>query len=42
VDLKSGKTMWSASGSRSGWGRETASGTAQRLMREMIDKLALK
>ena len=42
VDLQSGKTVWSATGARSGWGRETASGTAQRLLRDMIAKLQTK
>ncbi len=39
VDLDSGKTVWTATGARSGWGRETASGTAQRLLRDMLAKL---
>lgn len=39
VELESGKTVWTATGARSGWGRETASGTAQRLLRDMIAKL---
>ncbi|HNN95391.1 hypothetical protein [Haliangium sp. UPWRP_2] len=42
VDLESGKTVWTATGARSGWGRETASGTAQRLLRDMITQLAGK
>lgn len=39
VELESGKTVWTATGARSGWGRETASGTAQRLLRDMIARL---
>lgn len=42
VEVDSGKTVWTASGSRSGWGRETASGTAQRLLRDLIAKLESK
>ncbi|MBL9006353.1 MAG: hypothetical protein JNJ46_19010 [Myxococcales bacterium] len=42
VEVDSGKTVWTASGSRSGWGRETASGTAQRLLRDMLSKLESK
>ncbi len=40
VDPTSGRTLWSATGSRSGWGRETASGTAQKLLREMLAQLS--
>lgn len=39
VDLGSGQTLWSATGARSGFGRESASGTAQRLLRDMLGKL---
>lgn len=42
VAVDSGKTVWTATGSRSGWGRETASGTAQRLLRDMLSKLESK
>lgn len=39
VELASGKVVWSASGSRSGWGREVLSGTAQQLLSSMIGKM---
>jgi hypothetical protein len=39
VEVQSGKTVWTASGSRAGWGRQTASGTAQHLLRDMLRKL---
>jgi hypothetical protein len=39
VDPASGRTLWSATGARSGWGRETVSGTAQRLLRAMLVRI---
>lgn len=42
VDLASEKTVWSATGARAGWGRETVSGTAQKLLREMLKDLSTK
>jgi hypothetical protein len=42
VEIESGRTLWSATGSRAGWGRETASGTAQRLLRDMLDQMFKK
>jgi hypothetical protein len=42
VDIASGRTLWSASGSRAGWGRETASGTAQKLLRQLLKGLSAK
>ncbi|MFZ0257050.1 MAG: hypothetical protein WAN46_15710 [Gammaproteobacteria bacterium] len=39
---KSGEVLWSASGSRSGWGRESLSGTGHKLLKSLIKKLNLK
>jgi hypothetical protein len=39
VDVQSGRAVWSATGSRAGWGRETASGVAQKLLRNMLGRL---
>ena len=36
IDIKSGEVLWSAAGSRSGWGRESLSGTAQKLLRDLL------
>ncbi len=41
TDLMTGKIIWSASGSKTGWGRESVSGTAHKLMAEFIDSLDL-
>lgn len=39
VDLQSARTIFSASGARSGWGRDTLAGTAQALLRTMLESL---
>jgi len=39
IELESGKVVWSASGSRSGWGRETLSGVAQKLIASLLAEL---
>lgn len=39
---KSGEVLWSASGSRAGWGRESLSGTGHKLLRSLLKKLKLK
>ncbi len=36
VEIATGEVLWAASGARSGWGRETISGTAQKLLTEML------
>jgi len=41
TDLDSGKIIWSASGSRTGWGRESVSGVAHKLMAKLLDGLSL-
>jgi hypothetical protein len=39
VDLGTDRVVWSASGSRSGWGRDTVSGTAQKLLASLLESL---
>lgn len=36
VEIETGKVLWSATGARSGWGRETVGGTGQKLLRELL------
>lgn len=42
IDLTSSKVLFSASGSRAGWGRDTLTGTAQVLLRSMLARLGLR
>ncbi len=42
IDLESGRVLWAASGARTGWGYESASGTAARLVRELLENLRLE
>lgn len=42
IDLGSGATVWSATGSRSGWSRSSLSGVAQSLINEMLSPLAVR
>lgn len=37
IDLESGQTVWSGAGARSGWSRQTLSGVAQKLIRQMLE-----
>jgi len=39
VEVESGKTVWSTSGSRTGWSRAAVSGVAQRLERQLLAPL---
>ena len=39
TNLATGKVIWSASGSKTGWGRESVSGVAHKLMSHLIDGL---
>jgi hypothetical protein len=39
TDLSTGKVVWAASGSKTGWGRESVSGVAHKLMSNLIDGL---
>lgn len=41
TDLTSKQVIWSASGSRTGWGRDSVSGVAHKLMSVLIDGLDL-
>jgi len=41
IDLNDGKVLWSASGSKTGWGRSSVSGTGHELMQVLIDALPL-
>jgi hypothetical protein len=36
LDVSTEKVLWSASGARSGWGRETLSGATQQLLHQML------
>ncbi|TDQ37892.1 penicillin-binding protein activator LpoB [Thiopseudomonas denitrificans] len=40
VDLNSGKTVWSATGSRSGWSRSGVSGVSQKLTNQLLAPLS--
>ncbi|QGZ64459.1 penicillin-binding protein activator LpoB [Paraburkholderia acidisoli] len=40
VDVQSGAVVWSATGSRTGWSRDSVSGVAQKLERELLSQLA--
>ena len=39
VDLSSGKVLWSGSAARSGWSRESLSGTAQKVLEELASRI---
>ncbi|MBK3332337.1 hypothetical protein GWK41_04555 [Persephonella atlantica] len=38
ISIKSGKTVWIGTGSRSGWGHESLGVTTQKLINELIEK----
>lgn len=40
IDLTSGRTVWSATGGKSGWSREALSAVAQKLVRDLTAPLA--
>jgi len=40
IDLADGRTVWSATGARSGWSREALSAVAQKLARDLVAPLA--
>jgi hypothetical protein len=42
VNIANGRVMWSAVGGRSGWGRETLSGTGQKLLRQLLVPMQIK
>lgn len=41
IDLGTGEVLWSASGARTGWGRDSVSGTGHKLMLDLLDGLPL-
>jgi polysaccharide biosynthesis protein PelC len=41
INLATGEVVWSAVGSKTGWGRESVSGTGQKLLTELLDGLPL-
>lgn len=41
MDLATQQIIWSASGSKTGWGRDSVSGVAHRLMAVLIDELSI-
>lgn len=42
IDIASGRVLWSATGARTGWGRESVSGTAQKLLKGLLQELPLR
>ena len=42
LDLKNDQVIWSATGAEAGWGNDTVSGTANKLLRELLDGLRVK
>lgn len=42
IEIPSGKVVWSVTGAKSGWGAETVSGTAQKLLRSLLSDLEIK
>jgi polysaccharide biosynthesis protein PelC len=42
IDINSGEVLWSASGVRCGWGRETLKGTAQKLLRDLLATMQIR
>ncbi|MDH1262955.1 penicillin-binding protein activator LpoB [Pseudomonas sp. GD03944] len=42
IELASGRVMWSNSGARAGWSRESLAGTAQKVLRELVGDLSLE
>ena len=39
LDVATGQVIWSTSASRSGWGRESLSGNAQKVIRTLVDAI---
>jgi TolB-like protein len=42
IDVPSGKTVWAAAGSRTGWGRESVSGNALGVTENLLDALQIE
>ena len=41
LETSSGKLLWSRSGARAGWSRESLAGTAQTVLRDLVGNLRL-
>jgi len=42
IDLRNGQVVWAASGARTGWGYESLSGTANKLIGKLLNELDLQ
>ncbi|MCY1405315.1 hypothetical protein D9M71_205530 [compost metagenome] len=42
LETSSGKLLWSRSGARAGWSRESLAGTAQTVLRDLVGNLRLE
>lgn len=42
VDIATGRVLWAATGARAGWGRETVSGTAHKLLRALLANMEIR
>lgn len=42
IEVSSGIVLWSASGSRAGWSRESLSGTAHKVLKKLTGKLRIR
>lgn len=42
IEIKSGHVVWSSSGARSGWGRESLSGNAQKVLRNLVESIPFR
>ena len=42
VEPASGRVLWSNSGARAGWSRESLAGTAQKVLRKLVSDLRLQ
>ena len=42
LEPATGRVLWSNSGARAGWSRESLSGTAQKVLRELTDEMRLE
>ncbi len=41
IEIASGRVVWSATGAKSGWGADTVSGTAQKLLNDLLSNLEI-
>lgn len=42
IDLRNGDVLWSATGARSGWGRESLAGTGHKVIAGLVDGIELR